>query len=334
MDEQQMTQPTSEYLAEADGLAYTDTGSDIPESEPITVENFTDDAPIDEPITSGDGNVTLTPEGDVEFNEDFFSDMGNEDNTPEQLKPYTREELQSIPFEHWDENRIEGNVQDYIPIVRDQMMRRQMEQQIAMRANTPPVANAPQQYTPSELAEDAKKLACERLGIDDPDDFDEYEGEHQAALNIAMQELSQRRTAEVAQYQRVTRDYQDLQRFNAELVRRPDYAEFDRWFSGKLQEAGVTAAQVDAGLQTYALKSGGDFGSLRNIIAGWYQEFQQEKTAGRGTPMRRMSRPNRPPVLESPRGTSYEGRRSVDMRKFGSLDQEAQARALMRMGYC
>ena len=250
--------------------------------------------------------------------------MGND--APEAPKMYTPEELQATPFEQWDINRLEGDVRDYVPIVRDQMMRRQMEQQLSMRPEMPPVDNAPRQYTPSELAQAAQKLACEKLGLDDPDDFDEYESEHQAALNIAMQELSQQRNAEVAQYQRVARDYQDLQRFNAELVRRPDYVEFDRWFSGKLQEAGVTAQQVNAGLQEYARRSGGDYGALRGVIAGWYQEFQQERGAGR--PIRN----NRPPVLESPRGTNYEGRRSMDMRRFGSLDPDAQAAALMRMG--
>ena len=316
MDEQtaMISEPEAEYDAEADGLAYGD----------YDTSDYSEPAEPDEPVSSGDGNITLNSDGELEFSEDYLSDMGND--TPEAPKMYTPEELQATPFEQWDINRLEGDVRDYVPIVRDQMMRRQMEQQLSMRPEMPPVDNAPRQYTPSELAQAAQKLACEKLGLDDPDDFDEYESEHQAALNIAMQELSQQRNAEVAQYQRVARDYQDLQRFNAELVRRPDYAEFDRWFSGKLQEAGVTAQQVNAGLQEYARRSGGDYGALRGVIAGWYQEFQQERGAGR--PIRN----NRPPVLESPRGTNYEGRRSMDMRRFGSLDPDAQAAALMRMG--
>ncbi|MBQ7215555.1 MAG: hypothetical protein IJS39_06185 [Synergistaceae bacterium] len=315
MDEQIMnSEPEAAYDAEADGLAYGDYDtSDY--SEP--------DAPDDEYISSGDGNISLNPDGEIEFSDEYFDTMSGDD-TPPAPKLYTQEELQATPFEQWEPDRLEGDVRDYIPIVRDQMMRRQMEQQLSMRPSTPPVDNAPRQYTPAELAEAAQKLACEKLGLDDPDDFDEYESEHQAALNIAMQELSQQRNAEVAQYQRVARDYQDLQRFNAELVRRPDYAEFDRWFSGKLQEAGVTAQQVNAGLQEYARRSGGDYGALRGVIAGWYQEFQQERSA--------RVRGSRPPVLESPRGTNYEGRRSMDMRKFGSLDPDAQAAALMRMG--
>ncbi len=322
MDEQttMISEPEATYNAEADGLAYGDYDT-ADYSEPDYSEP---DAPEDEYITSGDGNITMTPDGELELSDEFFANTVNDEPAPPNL--YTKEELQATPFEQWEPDRLEGDVRDYIPIVRDQMMRRQMEQQLSMRPEMPPVANAPRQYTPAELAEAAQELACEKLGLDDPDDFDEYESEHQAALNLAMQELSQQRNAEVAQYQRVARDYQDLQRFNAELVRRPDYVEFDRWFSEKLQEAGVTAQQVNAGLQEYARRSGGDYGALRGVIAGWYQEFQQER--GAGMPVRG----NRPPVLESPRGTSYEGRRSMNMRNFGNLDPDAQAMALMRMG--
>ena len=335
MDEHVMQSVSSEpeqsgtWDAAADGLSYADNTYDEPEDiapEPISVP--TDSGNTDVDISSSEGNVTLTPDGDLEFRDEFFDKFG-EDNDPVMPKPYTTDELKTTPFEYWDVNRLEGDVRDYVPIVREQMMRRQMEQQLSMRPETPPMADAPRQYTPAELAEAAQKLACEKLGLDDPDDFDTYEGEHQAALNLAMQELAQQRNAELAQYQRVSQGYQNLQRFTADLVRQPDYMDFDRWFSGKLQQAGVTAAQVDAGLQEYARRSGGDYDSLRGVIAGWYQEFKQER-AGKNTPPIRRS--SRPPVLESPRGSGYEGRRTMDMRKFGSLDPDAQAQALMRMG--
>ena len=111
-----------------------------------------------EPITSSDSNIN------------------DESGTP---KMYTPEKLQPTPFEYWDMNRIEGDVKDYIPIVRDQMMHHQMEQ-------------------------------------------------------------------------RVARDYQDLQRFNTELVRQPDYAEFERWFSGKLQAFRNTHTGVAETMEHYA----------------------------------------------------------------------------------
>ncbi|MBQ7220775.1 MAG: hypothetical protein IJS28_07340 [Synergistaceae bacterium] len=315
MDEQQ----TSSWSVEADGLVYSEGEASVaesyapePESEPA-------------PITSDNGNVSLNEDGEVEFRDEFFGDLGLDE--PERPARYTEQELRQTPYEQWDESRLEGDVKDYIPIVREQMQRRQIEEQMAQRSQTPPMFTAPQQYTPKELADDAQKLACERLGLEDPDDFDEYESEHRAALSLAMQELSNRRTAEIAQYQRMSNDYQQLQNFNAQLVRQPDYMEFDRWFTGKLQEAKVTPAQVNAGLMEYARQSGGDFRSIQGVLSNWYQEFRAEQ--GRNRPAPR----NRPPVLEGAGGTSYEGRRSVDMRKFSSMDMDGQAEALMRMGY-
>ena len=310
MDEQQTA--TSSWDAEADGPVYSEGEASVAES-------------YDEPaeITSSEGNITLTEDGDVEINDEFFGDMGVEPDSP---KPYTMEELRQTPFEQWDEARMQGDVRDYLPIYKEQLQRRQIEQQIAMRPSTPPMFNAPQQYTAKELADEAQKLACEKLGLEDPDDFDEYEGEHRAALNLAMQELTNRRNAEMAAYQQVSSDYQQLQNFNAQLIRQPDYGEFDRWFNSKMQEAKVTPEQVNAGLMEYVRRSGGDFRSVQGVISNWYQEFRAEN--GRRNPPQR----NRPPVLEGSNGMGYEGRRSVNVRNFGNLDQDAQAAALMRMG--
>ena len=326
MDEQTIQQPISEpeISSGVDEHSYDTYDAPEPEeslSEPDYPEpDYSDDGSV----SSAEGNVTLAPDGELEFSDDFFGDIGADE--PPAVPKYTQDELLSTPFEQWDVNRLEGDVRDYVSIVREQMQKRQMQAMIASRSQTPPMYNAPQEYTPKELAEDAQKLACEKLGLDDPDDFDEYEGEHQAALNMAMQELATKRHNEVLQYQRVTRDYQDLQRFNTELISRPDFGDFDRWFTGKLREHGVTPQQVEAGLMRYAQESGGDYRSLQGVLAGWYQEFQQER--GRST----GRRTNRPPVLESPRGSSYEGRRSMDMRRFGDLDPDGQAAALMRMG--
>ncbi len=288
-----------------------------PESEPAVSEDYSP-----EPETPTE--VAINNDGDIEFSDEFFDNIM--DDTPEAPPLYTQDELRQTPFEQWDVNRLEGDVRDFVPLVREQMQRRQMELSMAQRPTTPPMFNAPQQYTPKELAEDAQKLACEKLGLDDPDDFDEYESEHRAALNLAMQELSNRRNAEVAAYQQVANDYRNLQDFNAALIRQPDYAEFDRWFSGKLREAKVTPAQVDAGFMEYIRRSGGDFRGIQGVLSNWYQEFRSE----RGYP--NVGRSNRPPVLEGTGGSGYEGRRRMDMRGFGNLDPDGQARALMQMG--
>lgn len=316
MDEQTLQQQSASseqseaWDASADGPVYS-------ESEAAVSEDYSPD-----PETPTE--VAINDDGEIEFSDEFFDSIM--DDTPEVPPLYTQDELRQTPFEQWDVNRLEGDVKDYVPLVREQMQRRQMELSMAQRPTTPPMFNAPQQYTPKELAEDAQKLACEKLGLDDPDDFDEYESEHRAALNLAMQELSNRRNAEVAAYQQVANDYRNLQDFNAALIRQPDYAEFDRWFSGKLREAKVTPAQVDAGFSEYIRRSGGDFRGIQGVISNWYQEFKSER--GHST----VGRSNRPPVLEGAGGSGYEGHRRMDMRGFGNLDPDGQARALMQMG--
>ena len=112
------------------------------------------------------------------------------------------------------------------------MQRRQLQNQVAQKAQQVPefLQYQPQQYTPKELSDKAQRLACERLGLDDPDDFDEYEGEHRAALNLAMQELAGNRQREIAEYGRRSADWQQLQNFNRSLAAQPDFQEFNNWY--------------------------------------------------------------------------------------------------------
>lgn len=328
MDEQQMM-PEQDYSGdnaalwddEADGLANSE--PDPPEEPEAPEENIDVVEPAD-PDTGDKADIRINEEGEVEFSDDF---LGYEDEPKQPEKParYTEDELKNTPFEQWDVERLDGNVKDYIPIVRDQMMRRQMQQQMAQRPETPAQINIPQPYTPQELASAARKLACEKLGLEDPDDFDLYEDEHQAALKLAMDELSQQRNAEVAQYQRVARDYQSLQKFNADLVKQPDYMEFDRWMGKKMQEAKVTPQQVEAGFQKYLQDSGGDYRGVQSVIAAWYKEFRQGRTANR-------PRSQKPPVLEGSNGRNYTGPRRMNLERFGELDTDEQADALMKMG--
>ena len=328
MDEQQMT-PPQEYSddssaiwdAEADGLAYNE-----PElsEEPEVQEDDTELVEPADPDMADKADVRINEDGEVDFSDEF---LGYEDEPEQPEKParYTADELKNIPFEQWQPDRLEGDIRDYIPIVREQMLRRQMQQQIAQRPETPAQMNAPQPYTPQELASAARKLACEKLGLDDPDDFDVYEDEHQAALKLAMDELSQQRNTEVAQYQKVTRDYQSLQKFNADLVKQPDYMEFDRWLGKKMQEAKVTPQQVEAGFQEYLRNSGGNYRGVQGVIESWYKEFRQ----GRG-----QNRPKsqKPPILEGTNGRSYTGPRRMNLERFGELDTDGQAEMLIKMG--
>ena len=293
-----------------------------PDYEPTTEPNYSN-------IGADEPEVTLDDNGEVKFREDFFDNVNDEPMPPEY---YTRDELLNTPYENWDVERLNGDVREFIPIVREQLQRRAIMQQLSQRPTTPPFMQEVQPYTPQQLAEEAQKLAIEKLGLEDPDDFDEYEGSHRAAFDMASQELLQRRNAEVQNYQRGTTEFQQLQKFNAELALQPDFRDFDAWFTGKLQVRGITPQQVNAGLMEYARRSGGNFGVIQGVISNWYREYQAERNGTRtSSPTRQPA--NRPPILESTRGgTSYDTRRGVNLRSLGEMDPDAQAQALMNMG--
>ena len=283
----------------------------------------------------------INHDGEVEFSDEFLGEAESslfpdrQDNASEseegsaqgQPKYYTPEELANTPYEQWDINRLNGNVRDFVPIVQQQIQARQAQVQAMQRQQANQLSNfiqAPVQYSPKELAEAAQALAIERLGLSDPEDFDEYEGEHRAALNLAMQELSGQRQAELANYQRASGEYQQLQNFNRQLEAQPDFKEFYSWYTDKLRAKNLTPQQVNAGLWKAAVTSGGRFTDIAGLMGSWYREFQQSKAA--------RPRAQKPPTLESTRGNSYEGSGSVNLRNFGEMDLDQQARALMKIG--
>lgn len=305
---------TAEWDSEADGLAY---GAEEYSSESSSVD-------------SEQTGVKLSGDGELEFSDEFLGYQDKPEYGAEQeAEPqyYTTDELRQIPFEEWDEKRLRGDIREFLPIYREQIQRRQLETQLAQRPQTPPMFSEPQPYTAQELADEAQKLACEKLGLEDPDDFDVYEGEHQAALNLAMQELSNKRSAEVANYQRVASGYRELQDFTGKLMRQSDYMEFDKWFSNKMRESGVTYDQVNAGLARYIQDSGGDFRGVQRVITNWYQEFRNT-----GTNAPKPQARNRPPVLERSGMNNEVGQRTINFNRFGELDEDGQAHALIKLG--
>lgn len=300
-----------------------------PEIEDLQPEQAPEDYNADWGVNQN-GEVDFSNEYLGEIEEKLFPertpDEPAEDFEPEQSKYYTPEELANTPYEQWDVNRLHGNIKDFVPIVQQQIAARQAQAQAVQRQQANQLSNyiqAPVQYSPKELADAAQALAVERLGLDDPDDFDEYEGEHRAALNLAMQELSSQRQAEVANYQRASGEYQQLQNFNRQLEAQPDFREFYSWYTDKLKAKNLTPQQVNAGLWEYARNNGGRFAEIAGIMGSWYREFQQTKSRPRA---------QRPPTLESSRGNSYDGAGSVNLRNFGDMDLDQQARALMKIG--
>lgn len=305
---------------------------DVQEPEGFEEPDYSDELDGEDPEIS-------VKDGEVKFSDDFFGDLPDEpqDEQPQAPNYYTDEELENTPYERWDVDRMPEEVKRYVKYFNSQTTARQQQyqyqQQVAQRPQTPPFFQEVKQYTPQELSQEAEKLAIERLGLDDPDDFDVYESEHTAALNIAMQELAQKRNAEVSNYQRQAREWNELQQFNASLASRPDFGEYREWFNRKAQSEGTSAQALNKVLSDYA-QSSGDFTKVQQAVAGWYQMFLNEKAqdsrGSRGT--RKTQRPQRPPVLEGTRGGGYEGKRSVNLQNFGELDSDAQARALMDLG--
>lgn len=284
----------------------------------------------------------LGSDGNVEFGDDFFGDV-HEKNDTEPLY-YTDEELRNTPYEQWDTHRLSGDVSRFVPIVQDQVRQRQAQSRAQSIENIPMPQDIQEvkPYTPQELSDEALQLACEKLGLEDPEDFDDYEGEHRAAMQLAMNELMTKRNADVASYQRGRDEWGQLQKFNASLSQQADFNDFNEWYIGKLQEAGVTAEQVNAGLYQYARSNGNRFSVIPQIIGSWYSEYQRERSGNRQPRYEAQTsrypqtysgaRRPKPPVLESTRGNDYGSRRSMNLQAFRDMDNDEQASALMRMG--
>ena len=88
-------------------------------------------------------------------------------------------------------DRLEGDVRDYIPIVRDQMMRRQMEQQLSMRPSTPPIENAPVQNKSESEATRRRDELLELAGGYLKDAFMMTNSNHDYEYLLPLEELSE-----------------------------------------------------------------------------------------------------------------------------------------------
>ena len=292
MDEQTQVQEQEIDSSSADDYAdYSD-------------DDYSEEIPPDDLEGSGEEPEISLQDGEVNFRDDFFGDLPKEqeEQEEEQQVPnyYTDEELQNTPFEQWDYNRMPDEVKRYANYLNAQRQTRQQQQQIA-EMPLPDFIQEVKPYTAKELANEAEKLAIDKLGLDDPDDFDIYDSEHSAALNMAMQELSGKRNAEIANYQKRANDYRELERMNAQIKARPDFAEYYKWFNDKAMSEGTSAAQLNQALLDYA-RQGGDIRSVQQVVSGWYQMFQNTK---KGKSNSRTRKPS-PPRLESSRG-GYDG---------------------------
>lgn len=354
MEEQTIQQPqNSTYDASADGVAYS--GFDDEPSQQSTEELETaelEQAQDDNGLPSDGISVK---DGELEYGDDFFGDIGKNDNddVDQQAQAqeneqdnknsapywYKIEDLKSIPYEQWDVSRLHGDIKDFVPIVQEQIRARNSQiaaQQVAENAqNTslPDFIVEPKQYTPKELAQAARTLACEKLGLSDPDDYDDMDMEHQAAYKMASDEIMHKYWSDSQAYEYAKSEWQKLMKFNAEFDTSPDFNQFNQWFLASLQARGVTPQQVSDYLLNLARENGNNFGIIAQAKLNMYREFQQFRAAAQNQKQASQKTRVKPPAkLESSGGNNAGMQRHFDMSRFGELDADAQAEALVNMG--
>lgn len=341
MDEQTTLQPSS-YDISADGAA--DAGY---EEEPL--QETTEQTESTEPEELPPDGARLGEDGELEFGAEFFGDIKDspeeqpeQTTQPETPKAYTDDELEQIPFNQWDLSRLSGDVGKYAVIVQRQLQRQQDYARNQQLQNIPLPQDIvePKQYTPKDLASDALKLACEKLGLEDVDDFDSYEAEHRAAYEMASRELLGKRDAEIAGYQNAVKTWRDNLRYQHELTHRADFNEFNQWYISECQKKGYAPQDINAWLYSQVKQNGNNFGIVRQFQENLYKEFQKTKPAqkpkGRAglspVGMRRISRTTVPPVLESTRGNTYAGKPTIRADAFANMTDDEQADALIQLG--
>lgn len=310
----------------------------IQQEQTITESNDDTEFPVveDSPVQADEQEPEISvTDGEVNFSDDFFGDVPDEpldDSTPQKQSDepnyYTNEELQNTPFEQWDKARMPVDVKPYVEAYLKQREAQKRQQEAQLRAQTPPsFLTPPKQYTPKELYDESMKLAVQKLGLKSPDEYDEYEGIHRTALDMARQEIMQKNAAEAADYQRKFAEHQQWESFRTQLAGQTDFEEFHQWYLDEVKKNGNTPEQIDQGLQRVAREQG--LGAVSQIWGEFYRQFRASRVQRKNT---QQVKPKTPPLLESTRGGNYDGGRNVDLRKFGQLDEDAQVQALMDMG--
>lgn len=301
--------------------------------------------------------IALDDDGELQFGDKFFDayredfgapqggqEPGGKEEDPANATPppafYTVDELKAFEsVDQIDPARFPEAMQPYLPVIRDYVLglQRQVGLLRSMEAarNAPrPQTQAPQAPKPMEHREIvalARKVAAERLGVK-LEDLDAYDSEHVAALSLAVQEVAAQNRAQVAAFQRQAQAQQDLQRFAVDLASQPDFQQFDAWVTERLAGAGMNADQ----LLVYVQQTG-DLAGVQNAVAEMYREWKRQGAQPAAQPqapaqqLKQQGAVPKVPVVESANGAT-QVRRTVDLRGFGDMDDDSQARALIEMG--
>lgn len=303
---------------------------------------------IEAPGKLEDDGVALDDDGELQFGDKFFDTYREDFGAPQDGQEagqaqnpvatppafYTADELKSFDsIDQIDPARFPEAMQPYLPVIRDYVLALQRQVGLlrsmeASRSAPRPQAQAPHPMEHKEIAALARKVAAERLGVK-PEDLDAYDSEHVAALSLAVQEVAARNKAEVAAWQGQVQAQQDLQRFAVDLASQPDFQQFDAWVTGRLAGAGMSADQ----LLVYVQQTG-DLAGVQNAVAEMYREWKRQGAQapqGAQQPRPQGAVPPKVPVVESANGAA-QVRKTVDLRGFGDMDDDSQARALIEMG--
>ena len=352
MEEQTIQQPqNSTYDVSADGAAYSGYDDEPLQQSTEALETTEVEQAQDDNGLPSDG--ISVKDGELEYGDDFFGDIGKNDGVDQQTQAqeneqdnqnsapdwYKPEDLKSIPYEQWDISRLHGDIKDFVPIVQEQIRARnsqiaaQQAAKNAQNASLPDFIVEPKQYTPKELAQAARTLACEKLGLSDPDDYDDMDMEHQMAYKLAADEILHKYWSDSQAYEYAKSEWQKLMKFNAEFDTSPDFNQFNQWFLASLQARGVTPQQVSDYLLNLARENGNNFGIIAQAKLNMYREFQQFWAAAQNQKQASNKTRVKPPAkLESSGGSNSGMQKRFDMSRFGELDADAQAEALVNMG--
>lgn len=318
-------------------------------------ENIADETQIQQPDEEEEHEIILQ-DGELKFSDDFFGELPEDEPDKNKEQPeiqeeeqvqtqeppanfYTDEELRNTNWYQWDIQRLPEAVRPYAQIIQAQMQtaqrQQQVQEQIALNPEKPPYLQEVKPYTAQELSAEAEKLAVKQLGLESDDDFDPYDGEHVAARNMAMQELLQKRNAQVAYYNQQNKDYQLLRQVNRQIETAPDFKEYQKWFVEQTKRENTTPEQLEEALRQHAQRNGGDYGRIAQVVAGWYKQFKASQVQRPNIAQKNIVKPRQkvsvPPVLEGTQG-GYQGKKTYNVKQFGELDSDQQAQALMDMG--
>lgn len=319
------------------------------------------------------GEIGITEEGELSIPADFWSDtetqevdteevidQAQDDHVQEQIeqaeeKPalYTAEELgEAFANNSVDPNRLSEELKQYYLAIEDankrrasaaseaerirQQMMQQYQNQFQEQAHQQTQPQKSQRVNFEELNNAAKIYACrEYLGID-PDDLDEFDPQHNRAIQLAMGEIKER----VNQYQQeqlaAHRQQEESQRAVNERYATVAnvYAEYKTKVP-ELDHIGdvyfpqwQSALTVQEAQQVQYIMAHGDEKQLKGLFEKIIGDYRKTKEGGNKNQPKQVASP--PPVLGAVGGAD-EGRDGVvDISKLSEMTTEEQARFLIQ----